>query len=449
VSGQDHPTVIVRTVRARLAAQLAKDDAFVVALSGGRDSIVLLDVLLAAQDARLRGAVHVHHGLSPNADAWAAFCERICRERGVPLTRKRVDVPRAPRTSLESEARRMRYAALVDATRAMGARVVALGHHRDDQAETLLLQLLRGAGPRGLAAMPAMRDDPRGVRWWRPLLDVARADIDAYAHERGLAWVDDESNASLRHARNAIRHTVMPALAAVAANCGTTLARAAALQAEAALLADDLAAIDAGDAFDGTSLSQAALARLPDHRARNLLRWFLHARGLPAPSSARLAAMLAQLRATRGDAMTLLAHAGAELGVYRGRIHVHAPAPAPYDVAWDGEHDIDLAHGIVRATHAEGEGIDARRLASATLHARSRRGGERIQLAANRPRRALKSILQEAGVPPWLRASLPLVTSGSEVIAIPGIGVDAAWQAPKGARGIVLVWMPRAIEVRR
>jgi tRNA(Ile)-lysidine synthase len=449
VSEQDHPTVIAGTVRANLAAHLAKDDTFVVALSGGRDSIVLLNALLAAQDTRMRGAVHVHHGLSPNADAWAAFCDRTCRERGVPLAIERVDVPRAPRTSLESEARRMRYAALVEAARTMGANVVALAHHRDDQAETLLLQLLRGAGPRGLAAMPAMRDDPRGVRWWRPLLDVARADIDAYANGRALAWVDDESNASLHHARNAIRHTVMPALAAVAANPGATLARAAALQAEAAVLADDLAAIDARDAFDGTSLSQPALARLPDHRARNLLRWFLHARGLPAPSFARLAAMLAQLRATRGDAMTLLAHANAELGVCRGRIHVHACAPMPYDVAWDGAHDVELAHGVVHIIPAEGEGIDLRRLANATLHVRSRRGGERMQLAANRPRRALKSILQEAGVPPWQRASLPLVMSGNEVIAVPGIGVDAAWQAPKGARGIVLRWMPRAVEAGR
>jgi tRNA(Ile)-lysidine synthase len=445
VSEQDHPTVIGSTVRARLAAQLGKDDAFVVALSGGRDSIVLLDALLAAQDARLRGAVHVHHGISPNADAWAAFCERTCRERDVAFALRRVDVPRTPRTSLESQARSVRYAALVDAAQEMGASVVALGHHRDDQAETLLLQLLRGAGPRGLASMPPMRSDPRGVRWWRPLLDVARVDIDAYAGHRRLAWIDDESNALTHHARNAIRHTVMPALAAVSPGAAATLARAAALQADAAMLADDLAAMDARDAFDGESLAQAALASLPDHRARNLLRWFIHARGLPAPSFARLAAMLAQLRAPRGDAMTQLRHADAVIGEYRGRIHVHASAPLPYEVEWNGVQDLELAHGVLRAMQAEHDGIDARRLASATLHVRSRRGGERMQLAANRPRRALKSILQEAGVAPWQRASLPLVMSGDEIVAVPGIGVDAAWQAPKGARGVVLTWTPRAM----
>jgi len=435
--------VISTAVAASLAAHLAPTDSFVVALSGGRDSVVLLDALVAARDPRMRGAAHVHHGLSPNADAWAAFCERLCRERSVPLSVHRVDVPRAPQTSLESEARHARYAALVEAARACGATAVALAHHRDDQAETLLLQLLRGAGPRGLAAMAAMREDARGVRWWRPLLEVARADIDAYAKAHGLAWVDDESNASTHHARNAIRHAVMPALAQVSGNPAATLARAAAHQAESARLADDLAQIDARDAQDGATLSQVALCRMADHRARNLLRWFLAARGLPAPSSARLAAMLAQLRASRVDAMTRLAHAGVEIGVYRGRIHVHGCPPAPYDVGWDGTCDVDLPHGVLSIAQAQGDGIDARRMRGASLRIRSRTGGERFQLAANRPRRALKSILQDAGVPPWDRASLPLVTSGGDVVAVPGIGVDASWRAPEGARGILVTWIPK------
>jgi len=436
--------VIRAAVADSLAAQLAPDDCFIVALSGGRDSVVLLDALVATQDPRMRGAAHVHHGISPNADAWAAFCEQICRGRDVPLRVHRVAVPRAPQSSLESEARHVRYAALVEAARACDATVVALAHHRDDQAETLLLQLLRGAGPRGLAAMPKIRGDARGVRWWRPLLDVSRADIDAYATEHGLAWVDDESNASVHHARNAIRHTVMPALAAVSGNPAATLARAAAHQAESARLADDLAAIDSREAFDGSTLSQVALYRMAGHRARNLLRWFLHARGLPAPSSARLAAMLDQLRASRGDAMTRFAHAGMEVGVYRGRIYVHACPPAPYDVPWDGACDVDLPHGVLRIAHAEGQGIDALRIRHAAFHVRSRGGGERFQVAANRPRRALKSILQDAGIPPWQREALPLVVCGDEVVAVPGIGVDASWQAPEGARGIVLTWMPRA-----
>ena len=440
--------MIGSAVRAKLRS-IAADESFVVALSGGRDSVVLLHALAAVQDRRMRGAIHVHHGLSPNADAWASFCEALCKQSGIELSMHRVQVPRAPRTSLEAEARRVRYAALVDGARALGAATVALGHHRDDQAETLLLQLLRGAGPRGLAGMPELRDDPGGVRWWRPLLDVSRADVDAYAAAHSLAWVDDESNAATRHARNAIRHSVMPALASVAGNAGATLARAAALQAEAAKLADDLAAIDARDAYDGATLSCAALRALPDHRARNLLRWFLHGAGLPAPPSARLAAMHAQLRVARGDAMTRMVHAGAEIGVFRGRVCVHPPAPAAYDMAWDGVRHVELPHGVLHVASCEGAGLDAQRIEGAPLRVRSRLGGERMQTAANRPRRALKSILQDAAVPPWQRASLPLVTSGDDVIAVPGIGVDASWQAPKGARGIVLTFVPRAVEATR
>ena len=197
---------------------------------------------------------------------------------------------------------------------------------------------------------------------------------------RALAWVDDESNASTRHARNAIRHSVMPALATVAGNAGATLARAAGLQAEAAKLADDLAAIDARDAFDGATLSQAALRALPDHRARNLLRWFLHAAGLTAPSAARLAAMHAQLARCarrRGDAARCTP--ARRSASYRGRVCVHAPAPQHFDVAWDGMEDVELPHGCLRIAACEGDGIDAQRIRGAALVVRSRLGGERMQ----------------------------------------------------------------------
>src|SRR5207249_8506584 len=164
-----------------------------------------------------------------------------------------------------------------------------------DQAETVLLQLLRGAGPQGLAAMPEARIDATGLKWLRPLLDIPRAAIDAYVKERRLAWVDDDSNADSRYTRNALRSAVVPALASMAAGYPATVARAAAHQAEAAKLIDDLAVLDAADAFDGATLSRKALIELPPHRARNLLRWFLRQRGLSQPSSSRLAAMYDQL----------------------------------------------------------------------------------------------------------------------------------------------------------
>ena len=183
-----------------------------VALSGGRDSIVLLDALaaLAPDMGFALSALHVHHGLSANADAWVAFCGKECAKRGVPLAVHRAEIRRAAGESLEARARAARYAALA----AVDADIVALAHHADDQAETLLLQLLRGAGPEGLAAMPGRhRPMHKGRALLRPFLALPRATIDAYATARRLAWVDDESNANTGVKRNFIRHDVAPRLA--------------------------------------------------------------------------------------------------------------------------------------------------------------------------------------------------------------------------------------------
>ena len=416
-----------------------------IALSGGRDSIALLHAVATLAPPRQRpvAAVHVHHGLSPHADAWAEFCVATCAAYGVPCAVRRVDVGRGPRTSLEAEARSARYAALAEAGVAAGACAVLLAHHRDDQAETLLLQLLRGAGPHGLAAMPAQRL-AHGIAWLRPLLGISRAAIDAHVRAHGLRFVDDHSNGDTRRARNAVRHVVAPALAAVAPAYAATLARAATLQAYAARLADDLAAHDARGAVDGATLSQAALAALPEHRARNLLRWFLRECGLPPPSHARLRAMLAALTTQRADARAGVAHGGAAIGVHRGRIVVHAPPPAPFDSPWRGEPLLLLPHGRLAFVGGAAGGLDPRRLDGAPVTVRARRGGERLTLGPGRPRRALKSLLQDAGLATWERAALPLVFCGDALAAVPGIGVDVAFQAAPGSDGLALRWTPTA-----
>lgn len=422
-----------------------------VGLSGGRDSVALLAALVHM--ARARGhplcAIHVHHGLSPNADDWGSFCARLCADLHVALITVPIKVPRAPSTSGENEARNLRYTALVEAAQERGARHVLLGHHRDDQAETLLLQLLRGAGPHGLAGMASARADPCGITWLRPLLDISRADIDAYVDEQKLHWIDDESNASPLHLRNAVRHHVLPALARIHAEPGKTLARAARQQAEAARLADDLAALDARNAADGATLDRHALAALPPHRARNLLRWFLREKLLPAPSEARLAAMLDQLCHARDDAQVRLCHAGLELGIHRGRIMLHTPAPAAFEQQWNGEAVLALPHGRLLFNRVDGGGADPGQLARAPVCIRSRRGGERLQLAANRPRRALKTILQETGVPPWQRCGLPLLFCGDVLAAVARVGIDAAFRNATDAPGITLDWQPHALDAWR
>ncbi len=442
---EESRNAILAAVSRALAAHVPARAPLAVAFSGGRDSVALLDALLATTNAHEHplSAIHVHHGLSSNADAWASFCAQWCAARGVALTVRHADVSRAPQSSLEAEARRVRYAALAAAAADTGVSVVALAQHRDDQVETLLLQLLRGAGPHGLAAMPAVRTSAQGPAWLRPLLTVSRAAIDAYVRAAGLRWVDDDSNASPAHLRNALRQSVIPALVRIAPSASTTLARAAAHQADAAQLADDLAALDARGASDGVTLDRAALTALSEHRARNLLRWFLRQCGLPAPSTARLAAMLVQLRYARTDASVRLPHAGAEVGIHRGRVMLHAPAAPAFDVPWLGERELALPHGLLVFERTIGAGLDAERLARAPVRVRGRAGGERFQMAPDRPRRPLKAVLRDAGVPEWGR-NVPLVFCGSTLAAVAGVGIDVSFRAAPGGPGVTVAWHPRS-----
>ena len=420
----------------------------VVALSGGRDSIALLDALaqIAPEHRVALSAVHVHHGLSVNADAWAAFCATECAKRCVPLVVHRVRVERRGGVSVEAAARTARYTALA----AADADFVALAHHADDQAETLLLQLMRGAGPHGLAAMASRSANGAGPMLLRPFLALPRAAIDAYASARGLAWVDDESNADDDVKRNFIRHEIAGRLAAAFPGYPSTLARSAAHQAEAARLLDELAELDAEnsivvDAAAGAMLDRAALIKLAaraPHRARNLMRWFLRRHALRPPSTARLAAMLEQLVRAAADSRVRLAHGGAEIGIHRNRVVVHPPAIGSFEVTWHGEARVTLPHGTLEFAKGEGGALPRAALPATGVTIRTRAGGERIQLGVDRQPRALKRILQEAGMPFWLRDSLPLVFCGEALAVVPGVGVAVAFRAPRGAAGYAVNWHP-------
>jgi tRNA(Ile)-lysidine synthase len=447
----DNPVLdaIRRALVSFSAQRTAADDRLrvAVALSGGRDSMTLLDALsiLAADSGFALSALHVHHGLSPNADRWAAFCAGECAQRGIALTVVHVDVARTRQKSLEATARTARYAAL----RGADADVVMLAHHADDQAETLLLQLLRGSGPHGLASMPAARTGG-GPVLLRPLLALPRTAIEAFAKARQLRWIDDESNANTGVKRNYLRHEIGHRLAAAFPGYPATLVRAAAHNAEAAHLLDELAAIDASAACgtDGQgkpTIVRAALIAMAEHsppRARNLLRWFLRCHALPLPSSARLEAMLVQFVGAGPDARVRLSHAGAELGIYRGRIVVHSPGVARFAIPWSGESSLALPHGVLEFTPSHGEGIATKALAASPVTVRQREGGERIRLGVDKVSRAVKKLLHDAGIPPWQRGSLPFVFCGDVLAAVPGIGVDAAFRAAGDTPGIVLYWYP-------
>jgi len=363
----------------------------------------------------------------------------------VPLSVHRPRVGRRGGESLEATARAARYAALATAD----ADFVALGHHADDQAETLLLQLLRGAGPHGLASMGALRTTPAGPTLLRPFLGLPRALLGAYAALRGIAWIDDESNADTNVKRNFIRHEIATRLAHAFPGYPSTLVRSAAHQAEAARLADELAEIDAGGAIDGvdagSTLDRETLIALDahaPHRARNLLRWFLRHHGLGGPSTARLAAMQQQLVGAPADARVRLVHDGAEIGFHRGRIVVHPRAVSRFTLPWRGESSVALPHGTVEFETCIGNGIARAALDATTVTIRARAGGERFQPDARRPRRALKRVMHDAGMPLWQRDCLPLVFCGDALAAVPGIGVDTAFQTAAGEPGCIVSWRP-------
>ena len=410
-----------------------------LALSGGLDSVVLLHALLALRDQHPfeLDAVHVHHGLSPHADDWAAFCTRLCAAHDVGLSIRHVRIALDDPDGIEAAARRERQRIFA----ALDADFLLTAHQQDDQAETLLLQLLRGAGPKGLAAMAEVQTRPgwRALQL-RPLLNVARADLLGAAQAQGLAWVEDESNQDIRYRRNALRQQVMPLLVQHFPGASRTLARAAALQADAAELLDDLARLDAREAMAGDRLDCAVLARLSTARARNLLRHFIERHGQPMPNLRRLDEALHQLRDAHGDARVRVNLGQMELWRYRGGAYVVPAAPLQAGpVRWQGEAAVWVpAAGVsVRMARVNGTGLRQAALAAGEVTLGVRAGGEHLRLRAGGPRRSLKNLLQEHAIPPWQRARLPLMWCDGRLVWAAEIGLEADLCAAPGETGVL------------
>lgn len=411
-----------------------------LALSGGLDSVVLLHALAALRACRpfALSVVHVHHGLSPRAADWMDFCGRLCAVHALELSVHHVRVAPADPLGVEAAARRERQRVFAG----VDADFLLTAHQQDDQAETVLLQLLRGSGPKGLAAMPEVRR-PAGWRaaQLRPLLGVSRRAIQDYAQLHGLLWVEDESNQDVRYRRNALRRHVMPLLAAHFPGSTATLARAAALQAEATGLLDDLAMLDARDAVRADRLDCAALAALSPPRARNLLRHFIERQGCPLPNARLLDEALSQLVAARPDARVCVNLKAAELWRFRGGAYLVPRAPAPAEpVRWQGESKlwVPSAGCWVHFEPAVGRGLRRDLLDGGEVTAGVRQGGERLRLHPGGPHRSLKNLLQEQTIPPWRRARLPLVWCDGVLVWAAEIGFDAELGAAPGEPGVTL-----------
>jgi tRNA(Ile)-lysidine synthase len=418
-----------------------------IAYSGGLDSSALLQLAHAwcKEEGVALYAFHVHHGLSPNADAWLAHCQAECDTLGVRFDARRVTLAKG-KSGIEAAARKLRYAALGAMCAEHQIPLMLTAHHLDDQAETVLLQLLRGSGTAGLSGMDAANAAPDllgnpDLMMARPLLPVARAELDAYVAQQSIAYVEDESNADARYARNALRHKVMPALDAAFPGFQERFARSAAHAQSAQRLLDELADQDLQGCLVDDCLDVAKLRTMSTDRARNMVRHWFSLRALRMPSTAWLVEMVTQLVEARHDAQLLVSHPDCHIRRHRDRLYITpklaelAGTRDPDDEGlivkegesfrWNGEAELAFpAYGGVLHIETAEEGLDPDWLRTQALLIDFRKGGERLKPAHNRPTRALKYHYQACNVPAWERERLPVVWAGRDLLFAAGIGMD-------------------------
>lgn len=397
---------------------------YVALVSGGRDSVALMHALASVRRQLPAPLVVLHfdHGIAADSGAWQAFTRAQAGALGLPFFSERLSVGRGG--ALETRARAARYRRLAEWMREGDCCISA--HHADDQAETFLLQALRGCGPAGLAAMPATASF--GPGWLvRPLLQWTRSELAAWAAERDLHWVQDPGNLDLAAPRNWLRARVWPPIAARWPAAAHTLSRSAQLAAEAASVLEEIAGEDLGRiaAPGADRLPVAALLTLRAARRRNLLRAWLRARGVPLPSATTLAAIEHDYVMHDPGAKARLGWPGGEVRRFRNMLHALVPLPEPplAPVALVPGRFADLGDigsaGLVRRP----QGRLGPAVAGAALELRFRTGGERVRLPGADHRRALKKLLQEAGILPWMRGRLPLLFVDGELAAVPGVAV--------------------------
>ncbi|NOT15773.1 MAG: tRNA lysidine(34) synthetase TilS [Methylotenera sp.] len=440
-----HPLVIQlqHTLNHYLSAGLLPENAkLLLALSGGLDSTVLLHLLVAVQGYipfELR-ALHVHHGLSQNADVWAEFCVLQCQKLNIPLQVVKVHVNQASKSGVEAEARRQRYEALFNykVDNELSDFVVT-AHHQDDQAETLLLQLFRGAGVKGLASMAHIDCNKRLLR---PLLGVSRAMLLEYAQAHHIDWCDDESNDNTQFERNFVRFKLMPILESRYESIKPTLARTASHLAEADEMLQALAKLDAEPLLLDNTLCLQGLCQLDFARAKNVLRWWFSQHQLAMPNTEHLTEILAQLLNAKKEAELSIQLQHLWLKRYQQRAFLCAETNAdPFDLLWQGEGELPLPNGgTLHFAQVRGHGL-AFKHGIQKLRITNRDGGERFKPNALRPTRTLKHLLQEANMPPWQRVKIPLIYWNDTLACVPNIGVAHEFQASEAEMGLQITWL--------
>ncbi|WP_340679604.1 tRNA lysidine(34) synthetase TilS [Paraglaciecola sp.] len=435
---------LIAQLQQKLVSVLANNQqAIVVAYSGGVDSHVLLHCLhtLRAQGliSNPLSAIHIHHGLSPNADSWLQHCQQICQDLAIPLQAAKVKVNKQNRQSLEAVARTVRYAKIAELAPVQA--LVLLAQHQDDQLETVLLQLKRGAGPKGLAGMAELaeyvtetdKDKSKTLSYFRPLLNNSQAEIVAYAHEQQLQWIEDESNQNIDFERNFLRHKVLPALIQKWPELAKTASRSAQLCGEQQLLLEEvslqkLAAMRA----EQHSLHIAPLLNLSTTWLHQLVRTWLTELGIPAPSQAVLHKLKPELLMAKIDASPVIQWANWQFRRFDDRLFVIpvVESVAAHKMLWQGQGQIKLPEplGILQCQSSVKQSEDGSALLfvpeAGELKIHFGGYGQRFKPANIAHSKPLKQWYKEWKIPPWQRDKIALFLQDGKPLALL---IDGVW----------------------
>jgi len=448
------PTLLSAAICKRLFSEWQLSGVhFRVAYSGGMDSHVLLHLLANArkQHAFSLSAVHIDHGLQRQSAEWVQHCRDTCAALSVPFETRKISVTNISRDGLEAAAREARYASLKEML--FPGEVLLTAQHLDDQSETVMLQMLRGAGIAGLAAMPERAAFGAG-ELIRPLMSHARSSLRAYAEQHDLQWLSDPSNTDQRIRRNYLRSEIFPRLEGLWPDARNVLSRVAAHSAEAHELLAEIATADlAACRFQGQAqypnmLSVEAVNNLQTARQRNLIRYWLKFQGYMMPSMRRLEELIRQVSSSARNRQACVRWRGVAVWFYRDQMLSVPDLPLPdirLNMEWDPLRSIYLSGvGGLAARHAIGRGISMQRLRSPFLHVRIRAGGERLRLPGRNHHHAVKKLLQAESIPPWERQRLPLFYANEELVAVADRWVSADYAARIGEPALNIVWTPYA-----
>ena len=419
-----------------------------VGLSGGVDSMVLLNVLFQLKtklNLKLN-AIHIHHGLSKNADHWCEVCLDECKKLGIDFSQKNINIDNSEGIGIEAAARKARYQMLHQ----LSDEFLATAHHQNDQAETLMLQLLRGSGLKGLASMPLF-DKER--RLWRPFLKISRDTIEEYAKNNNVRFVEDESNQNTEFDRNFLRLEIFPRLIKRFPQTIKSLGRSADLVAEGLNLNKAIANEDAKNYFseDFIKLNTKIFRTFPRDRVVNLIRWWLEKNQQKMPSQKIMDQIYNQIISAKKDAQINI-HISSKMSVraYKDFLWLVKikKEKNSFDLIWKGEEVFELpGSGKLLFKPCLGKGISLDKVGSSVLRIQNRKGGERFKPERNQPTRTLKYLLQKINMPPWERELLPVIYSEDMLVAVPNFGVHHEFVVDEDKIGLTIEWINYESEI--